>query len=131
MGQGPKKAIIGILLGPKTPVFGYLDPLDSSHVRQPQPGGELLPLDLPKHPQLSFLDLQNAQNNGPISQNGEYRQYSPKIMDPTMPILAYCGILAHCFGHFGNLGLGGDRGVSNMQKPPVLSCPFVQSLESP
>ena len=45
-----------------------------------------------------------AQSNGPISQNREYRQHSPKMMDTILPILSCFGILGHHFGHLGGPG---------------------------
>ena len=48
------------------------------------------------------------KHDGPISQNREYRQYSQQMMDPILPILFYCAVLGHCFGHFG--GPGGSEG---------------------
>ena len=52
----------------------------------------------------AMLGPPNAQTDGPRFQNTEYRQYTSKTMDPTLPILSYGGILGHCFGHFGGLG---------------------------
>ena len=59
------------------------------------------------------LDSQNARDNGPISQNREYRQYSPKRMDPMLPILSSSGIFGHGFGHF-----GGPRQCSKVGEMP-------------
>ena len=47
------------------------------------------------------VGLQSGQHSGSISQNREYRQYSPKIMDPMLPILSVLGNWAIIFGHFG------------------------------
>ena len=49
--------------------------------------------------------LQNAQKHSPVSQNREYRQYSPDMMDPMLPILSSCGVLAHYLRHFGGPAL--------------------------
>ena len=50
------------------------------------------------------MNLQSAKDNGPISQSREHRQYSPKLMDPTLPILSVFGILGHYLGRFGGPG---------------------------
>ena len=39
-----------------------------------------------------------------LGQNRKCRQYSPRIMDPVLPMLSYSGILGRSFGHVGGPG---------------------------